>query len=235
MTHTKEVVYLSTEGGHDPAIARGIERAGLTVWTTFRIADTVAALRNGHKGSPLLISDVQAGALALLRILSEQGTKRPATVLFDRVGDDIQAPIAALQHGVTEYLLASDPELQREMRVRVLAERVVEAQDADQPASAQESPAFQWDAESHVINTGTEIIRLSPTEGRIFTLLLANRGKTVTTPQLLEHALDRPGMPTIEGVKLLRPHVVRLRNRFDHYKALANRIVNMRGSGYQLV
>jgi DNA-binding response OmpR family regulator len=52
---------------------------------------------------------------------------------------------------------------------------------------------------------------------------------------LIAKALLKPNMSTDQGIKLLRPHVVRLRNKLDSYPALAHRIVNMRGNGYMFV
>jgi DNA-binding response OmpR family regulator len=226
-----EIVYMS-EGGCDAAIVRGLKGAGLDVFQTSKITETLAALKNGHKESPLLIGDVQAGAIAMITLLREHGVALPTTVLFDRAGDNIHTPIQALQLGVRDYLLASDPETQRETRMRVLAEQVLGA--AGKPG-AQSVPGFEWDPVSHTIQTASEYIRLSPIEGRIFNMLLQHRGSTVPLEELIARALLKPSMDVTEGVKLLRPHMVRLRNKFDDYPELAHRIVNMRGTGYMLV
>ena len=219
---------------------RGLKSAGLAVFATRNVADTVAALKNGHRHAPMLVGEVQAGGIALLHMLHEQGAQPPATVLFDRTGDDIHAPIDALQMGVRDYLLATDPETQREMRVRMLAEQVMECRVVEDDGSGLNNSAhkdcgFCWNAVSHIVDTGSGSIRLSPIEGRMFDLLLTNRSKTVTVRQLLELALVKKGIQPEDGVKLVRPHMVRLRNRFDHFPGLAHRIVNMRGTGYMLV
>ena len=38
-----------------------------------------------------------------------------------------------------------------------------------------------------------------------------------------------------EGVRLLRPHLVRLRNKLEKYPDLAHRIINVRGNGYMMI
>ena len=233
-----EVVYLSDTLGFDQAIVRGLQDAGFMIFYTNKINDTLAAFKNGHMQAPMLVSDVQAGALALLSLMREHGITPPPTVLFDRTGDNIHAPIQALQFGVREYLLASDPETQRETRVRVLAERVQNMLEKQMPvngAGPATSQGFEWDSVSHTIQIGERYILLSPIEGRIFNLLLQFRGKTVRVEDMIARALLKPGMQVDEGVKLLRPHMVRLRNKFDNQSELAHRIVNMRGEGYMLV
>jgi DNA-binding response OmpR family regulator len=36
-------------------------------------------------------------------------------------------------------------------------------------------------------------------------------------------------------VRLLRPHLVRLRNKLEKYPDLAHRIINVRGNGYMMI
>lgn len=174
-----EVVYLFCEGGLDAAIVRGLQGAGLDVFTTCKIADTVAALN---------------------------------AVLHDKNGDDIQAPINALECGVHDYLLASDTDMQRELQVRVLAERLLVPRSQTAAATTGTTSAIKWDGVSSVIHTGKENMKLSQMEGRIFGLLLADHNRTASVVGLLEYALDHKSTKQEEGAKLLRPHLVRWRN-----------------------
>jgi DNA-binding response OmpR family regulator len=251
----RRAIYMSNGLGTDTAIQRGLNEAGCEVVCTHGIAETLSQLRiTGLKMSVeptpeptdsadrvVLIAEVQAGAIPLLTLLREQGTALPPTVVFDRDGSDIRVAIKALQLGVRDYLLASDPEVSREMCACVLAER---GSDGPSPAHSRRRNAaragfangdFEWDSVTYVIRVGSDHLQLSPIEGRIFDLLFANRGQVVTVRDLLVQALKKPGLDALVGARQLRPHLMRLRRKLGRYPAVANRIVNTRGSGYMLV
>ena len=96
----------------DEAIVRGLAAGGCSVQITSSIADTRTALANvGAKlralrtlrkrrtydpATPILVADIQSGALALLDILQEQKIELPPTMLVDCLGTDIQVPLRAL-------------------------------------------------------------------------------------------------------------------------------------------
>jgi DNA-binding response OmpR family regulator len=246
----QEVVYLSSGEGVDSAIAKGLNEAGFELYHTRGIRETLHAFGNGHKNAAILVAELQAGALPLLTLLKEQGSALPTILLFDRDGRNIHAPIQALQLGVREYLLASDAPVQREIRTRVLAENATRKMYVPEstPATVEPEPEpmaeatdtnkplnFAWDSVAHIIHVGNDFVRLSPIEGRMFNMLVINRRVAVSMKDLIAKALLKPNMSTDQGIKLLRPHVVRLRNKLDSYPALAHRIVNMRGNGYMFV
>jgi DNA-binding response OmpR family regulator len=157
-------------------------------------------------------------------------------------------------------VLATEPALQRELRARVLAERTM-ARDGMQPLKAAQTAAttvmpplsiappastahtveaapgadFQWDPQALVIYIQERYIRLSPVEGRVFDLLLTRRNQTVTMDELIRIGLKREeGDPEL-GIKLLRPHMMRLRNKLERHPRLAHRIINVRGNGYMFI
>jgi DNA-binding response OmpR family regulator len=253
--------------GADPAILKGLVEAGCEVRDTHSVAETFSSLRNtfARAGSKnfMLVAEVQAGAIPLLTLLRETGVDLPPTLLFDHDGNNLQPAIRALQLGVQDYVLASEPAVQRELRARVLAERMVTVEGKDRrtakaPAAPYEPPAmtvplttipaapvqtpepetdveFQWDPESHVIYIQNTYVRLSPVEGRIFDLLLERRNHAVSAEELLEVGLKKTDGDLEEGIKLLRPHIMRLRNKLERHPKLAHRVVNVRGNGYMFV
>jgi DNA-binding response OmpR family regulator len=256
---TKRAVYMSNGSGADPAIRRGLIEAGYEVVCTHGIAETLSQLQikethmsadptyalkaDGNVRDVVLVAEVQAGAIPLLTLLREQGVHTPPTLVFDREGSDIRIAIKALQLGVRDYLLASDPEVSRELCACVLARHqggmphwfmgLKHARQVGQAGKV--AGEFQWDAKMHVVRMGAERLRLSPIEGRIFDLLFTNRGHVVTVTDFVVHALKKPELDPLLGARQLRPHLMRLRRKLGHYPLVANRIVNTRGSGYMLV
>lgn len=260
-----QIIYMMNGRGADPAILKGLVEAGCEVRDTHSVAETFSSLRNGYSRSGaknfMLVAEVQAGAIPLLTLLHETGVTLPPTLLFDQEGNNLQPAIKALQLGVQDYILASEPAVQRELRARVLAERLVTVAGKTRQqatAAAMEAPApaipltaiptaptqdteaktdveFQWDPESHVIYIHNTYVRLSPVEGRIFDLLLTKRNHAVSAEEMLEVGLKRIGGDLEEGIKLLRPHIMRLRNKLERHPKLAHRVVNVRGNGYMFV
>jgi DNA-binding response OmpR family regulator len=236
----------------DRAIEKGLAEAGCKTQLTRSIAATMAALqamRDTEGASTLLVAEVQAGGIPLLALLQEQRVEVPAILVFDRNGSDIHTVVKALKYGASDYLLASDPDFQREIRARILAERA--AMQSHKPARRSETPAmgaaraatstlmtmpdFHWDPAIHVIYVGSGYLRLSPVEGRMFDLLLSRRNRTVLLEELIAVAFNRPNMDVNQGVKLLRPHMMRLRNKLEQFPELSHRIINLRGSGYMFI
>ncbi len=250
-----QTIYMMDGRGADPAILRGLLAAGCDVRDTHSVAETLNSLRaagtrSGTK-SVILVAEVQAGAIPLLTLLRETGTQLPPTLLFDQEGNSIQAAIKALTFGVQDYVLASEPAIQRELRARVLAERIQSSDPstASKPVLPRESIVanplateradqrgdFQWDPEAKVIYVQDKYIRLSPVEGRVFDLLLSRRNRTVPMEELLSHGLQRHHGNVDEGIRLLRPHMMRLRNKLERHPRLAHRIINVRGNGYMFI
>jgi len=251
-----QTIYMMNGHGADPAILKGLMEAGCEIRDTHSVAETLNSLRlaGSHPGSRnlMLVAEVQAGAIPLLTLLRETGVTLPPTLLFDQDGSSIQSAIKALTLGVQDYILASEPAIQRDLRARVFAERSQSRNSytANQPttvldrvvlptaaSSADESVGadFQWDPEANVIYVQDKYIRLSPVEGRVFDLLLSRRNHTVSMNELISHGLHRDDNNVDEGIKLLRPHMMRLRNKLERYPGLAHRIVNVRGNGYMFI
>lgn len=249
----KIAIYMTSDDGPDEAILRGLRSAGCEVTQTHTVPETVEVMRSLPEGAlPLLVAEVQAGAMPLLALLRERSAEMPPTLLLDRVGDDIYAPIKALEFGVRSYVLSSQPSIEREITAQLAAERAMvdtrpAARDAASAAGAASSSAaggaltqdigegFDWDAVSHVIRVAGRYIHLSPIEGRIFDLLLKNQGRTVTLQDFMQNALRNPNISEKTALEQLRPHMMRLRRKLAVHPPLASRIVNTRGSGYMMM
>lgn len=253
ITRKKVAVYMTNGGGPDEAILQGLRSAGCEITQTHTIAETLEVMRSLPEGDPpLLVAEVQAGAMPLLALLRERSAEMPPTLLLDRVGNDIYAPIKALEFGVRAYVLSSQPSIEREITAQLAAERAMAetaptghtlspaVTTASRPPTAgavsQEiGEGFDWDPVSHVIRVAGKYIHLSPIEGRIFDLLLKNQGRTVTLQEFIQNALRNPNISEKTALEQLRPHMMRLRRKLVVHPPLADRIVNTRGSGYMMM
>ena len=75
------------------------------------------------------------------------------------------------------------------------------------------------------------LVNLTPAEGRLLRVLLANEGKVFAHRELV---LLVQGYDTSqrEAPEILRPLVSRLRHKLEVFPALAEHIVSIRGTGY---
>ena len=134
-------VYMANGHGADPAIVRGLESSGCKITFADGVADALSAVfatHDNHAWPPVLVAEVQAGALSLLAFLAHQTWSDPKAdkrkgairqvpmpvVLFDREGNCVDSAIRALEYGVQAYLLESDPTIERELVARLVAEGV---------------------------------------------------------------------------------------------------------------
>jgi len=81
------------------------------------------------------------------------------------------------------------------------------------------------------IKLGDILVNLTPAEGRLLRVLLANEGKVFAHRELV---LLVQGYDTSqrEAPEILRPLVSRLRHKLDKFPALSDHIVSIRGTGY---
>jgi DNA-binding response OmpR family regulator len=258
----KWAIYLTDGENLDVALDKGLTEAGCGVeyarsvseviqWLRLRGILPASGLKAQHpfentetqtKGDTIiLVASVKGGAIPLLTLLREQGFEPPPTLVFDEDGSDVHTIIRALQLGVREYVLASDPELQRSLSARLLVERVsadhIESSAPEEPVLSKpaQPSGFEWDPIGRVIHIGEDYVRLSSVEGRIFDMLYQNRNHTVQVTELVPHVLMRQNLEISIGARRLRPHIMRLRRKLENYPNLGMRIVNMRGTGYMLI
>jgi DNA-binding response OmpR family regulator len=251
------VIYLREGREHDQAVERALIEAGCVVEHTSTIVDTLRAVythsqsqRKGLFGKRvrdtlLIVAEVQSGGIPLMMVMREELTDAPSVMLVDRSGGNVRAAVQALQLGASEYLLGSDPASARAERTLELVERMrastTDWLDDDAPLDLDLADAGElhddvsWDPVSHVIKIDGEQLHLTPIQARIFDRLWANRNSTVSLEELIRLVLLRPDVDIREGSRLLRPHLVRLRNTLDSHPKLARRIVNIRGNGYMMI
>ena len=80
------------------------------------------------------------------------------------------------------------------------------------------------------IKLNEEMVNLTPAEGRLLRVLLANEGKVFAHRELvLVQGYDTSQR---EAPEILRPLVSRLRHKLDAFPALSDHIISIRGTGY---
>jgi DNA-binding response OmpR family regulator len=93
------------------------------------------------------------------------------------------------------------------------------------------SDGTEIDLSRRQIKQKDKIINLTPAEGRLLRILLANEGKVFAHRELV---LLVQGYDTSqrEAPEILRPLVSRLRHKLETFPSLADHIISIRGTGY---
>ncbi len=249
------VIYLRNGEGPDEAIMSALTDQGCEVVQTYTIVETLqaisqaiasgAAVQGALSATLLVVAEVHCGGIPLLMVIREEMLDAPMVMLYDRAPDNVRYAVQALQLGAGEYLLSNDSAEFRIERTRMLIERMREQEAAmtdfiahaprAELAAGSIADDVDWDPIANRIVVDKTEVHLTPIQARIFDRLWANRNATVTTEELVRIVLLRDDVNVREGSRLLRPHLVRLRNALDHHPKLAHRIVNIRGSGYMLI
>jgi DNA-binding response OmpR family regulator len=245
-------IYLGNGSQPDPAITKSLSDNGFGIEHTHTIVETLQAIydhQEAHRSAGgsrdaglLIVAEVQSGGIPLLIVLREELRVAPPVLLFDRSIDNVRVAVQALQLGADEYLLHTDDAEFRRERTLMLLERMRETAEVGQDGAhwaiddaALRLDGVDWDPMSNRIVVDDVEVHLTPIQARIFDRLWVNRNATVSTADLVRLVLLRDDIDLREGSRLLRPHLVRLRNALDNHPKLAHRIVNIRGSGYMLI
>lgn len=265
-------IYFVGDGRPDSAIECGLSEVDCRVRVTTTITDTLLALREQHNtlqavirargamigdmkrflsaNAVVLIGSVQASALTMLNVLKVENLTLPPTMLVDLLGNDIRAPLQAIQLGVRDYILPSDNNEDRKARVKKLVEdacrettRVMQKREPTPPPPVRYTtpllpPELRWDSDTQTIFIGErDVVKLSPVEARTFDLLYTRRGQAVPMTELIQ--ITQKGEYETETIdrqiQLLRTHLARLRRRLESNPNFGYRIENVRGSGYVML
>ena len=265
-------IYFVGDGQPDPVIECGLSEADCRLRVTTTITDTLLALREQHntlqavirvRGAMMgdmkrflsanvmvLIASVQAGALTMLSVLKVENVALPPTLLVDNLGNDIRAPLQAIQLGVRDYILPGDCDADRKARVMKLVDdaqretaRTTQKRETPTPPAVRYTTPFipselRWDSDAQTIFIGDrDVVKLSPVEARTFDLLYARRGQAVSMTELIQ--ITQKGEQEMETpdrqIQLLRTHLARLRRRLESNPNFGYRIENVRGSGYVML
>jgi two-component system KDP operon response regulator KdpE len=155
-------------------------------------------------------------------------TANPIIVLT--VDDGENRKVEALDAGADDYITKpfSVPELLARVRVAIRHRQAIgQVVDPDRI----EVGALHIDVAAHEARVGEHVIRLTPQEFALCTLLARNAGKVLTHRTLLVGVWGRPAP---ERIGQLRIHVNQLRKKLGEPVAAGVQIVTEPGVGYRL-
>jgi len=193
-------------------------------------SDGQAAVKQfGVEHPDLVILDLgipEIDGLELCRLL-RASSEVPIFIVTARGGDgDV---VRGLDYGADDYLSKPFSEGVLVARVKALLRR--SRPWADAADGSVELDDLLVDFRAKRVTRGDSTIRLTPTECRLLALLVANRGKVLTSGRILSEVWGRR---YAEDYPLLRTHIGRLRKKIEPHRPMPSLIVTAPGVGYSL-
>jgi DNA-binding response OmpR family regulator len=191
----------------------------------------------------LMVVDLRMPGMDGLEVVQVVNQLAPDTeVIILTAYGSTESAIQALRLRIHDYLMKPAPPAQVVASVKKGLDRRAARMKAK--GNAITSPDADELLETVVLDDGTEVdlsrrqitrkntqVNLTPAEGRLLRVLLANEGKVFAHRELV---LLVQGYDTSqrEAPEILRPLVSRLRHKLATFPALADHIVSIRGTGY---
>jgi len=234
MNKTKNVKGTLLVIGNTDQIAPLLTEQGYNVMTVSGIREAVAAVVGGQADAVLLNLAGGQAKLDLADSLMGIPTRPPIVVLDERV--DALSVRAAMRLGLTDYLFIDDGQAEIVGRLIAHIQNGREAkQSSDLWRQGQNSREHDLELriERRLLLIGTEPVQVSGTELLIAEAFISNQPHLVTYDELMRTVF--PGIEDKEhAMRLLRPHVGRLRRKIEGVPGSPWRIENVRGQGYLL-
>lgn len=212
---------------------------------------TVASVQNGQAAVEyvrthhvdLMIVDLRMPGMDGLEVVQVVNQLAPDTeIILLTAYASTETAIQALRLRIHDYLQKPAPPAQivtsvkkglerRSARIRTKGGAI----DTSEPSEIMDiitlTDGTEIDLSRRQIKQGEMLVSLTPAEGRLLRVLLANEGKVFAHRELV---LLVQGYDTSqrEAPEILRPLVSRLRHKLDGFPALSDHIVSIRGTGY---
>lgn len=207
-------------------LAGSLRFTGFEVITATNGADAVQAAR--RRRPDLIVLDVMLpdiDGFDVARRLRSGGDQTP--VLFLTARDSVQDRIKGLTIGGDDYVTKPFSLEEVVARIRAVLRRF--RGGAQEPTPRMVFADIELDEDSHEVWRGGRPIQLSPTEFKLLRYLMANAGRVLSKPQILDHVwnYDFGG-----DVGIVESYVSALRRKMDN--AEPRLIHTLRGVGYVL-
>jgi DNA-binding response OmpR family regulator len=219
-----------------------LNEQGYRVHAVSSMRDAVSAVVNSQADAVLL--DLTSGQVMLDLADTLMGLPfYPPIIVLDNEAD-LKRVVAALRIGVSDYLFVSDGD--QELVSRLVAHIEKGRTAADLARQREEGGILRPSTNGARSTTGLELnaarrvllvedvpILLSAIELSLVETLIRNASQLVTYDELMQAAF--PAITDKEhALRLLRPHIARLRRKFESVPNARWRIANFRSQGYIL-
>ncbi|MGD9681755.1 MAG: response regulator [Candidatus Obscuribacterales bacterium] len=184
----------------------------------------------GQSGAALVILDLCLPDMDGLEVLKHirEWSETPVVILSAQ--NDENRKVEALNEGADDYLVKPFGSAELLARIRAMLRRSTSDGAGDDRTCIEIGP-LRIDQTSRKVFLKDQEISLTPTEYRLFTVLLKNRGRVLTHDQLLEEIW---GKRAEDKIQYLRVYMSELRKKLEENPAKPRYFVTEPGVGYRL-
>jgi two-component system response regulator RegX3 len=231
--HAPRILVVDDEPMLLSSLSISLEGQGYRVRTA---SDGPTALDEANRESPdLVLLDLMLPGLDGMEVCRRLRARSRVPVIMLTARDEVGEKVMGLELGADDYI--TKPFVLRELlaRVRAVLRRASERETP--PADDPVFPGEQWTVGELVIDPPRqavirqgEAVPLSPKEFRLLCVLAACRGRTMSRAQLIRQVW---GDEFMGDEKTLEVHIRWLREKIEQDPSHPERIVTVRGVGYQ--
>jgi DNA-binding response OmpR family regulator len=213
----------------EPGIALGLEDdLRLEGWDVELIADGIAAARRAREAVfDLILLDVMLpgkDGLEVCRELRRAGLRTPILMLTAKAQE--AEKIIGLDVGADDYI--TKPFSPKELRARIRA--ALRRNAAPEAASVFRFGDAEVDAVRCELRRAGAVVETTPTEFKLLSVFVRNRGRVLTREKLLDEAW---GQGTFLTDRVVDNHIVALRKKIEPEPAEPRFLISVRGVGYR--
>lgn len=200
----------------------------------FRVVDAETGsegliLAAGHNPD-LVVLDFSLPDLDGVQVTTKLREWTPAPILIVSAHDQVHEKVAALDAGANDFLTKPFATGELLARIRVWLRHIQRA-EADSLSSVLEVGDLRIDFERRLAFVADREVRLTPTQYKLFGVLMRNAGKVLTHEQILFTVW---GPSYTKETQYLRVYMGKLRQTFEPEPARPRYFVTEPGVGYRL-
>lgn len=147
--------------------------------------------------------------------------------------DDISDKFIGFEAGADDYLTKPFQQLELLLRIKSLLKRTIKKTEIESiDIEKDKNIITKIDKKNATLVINDNVINLTNTEFEIFSYLLTNTDKNVTTEEILEMVLGYhkgTGNPAV-----IRAHIKNIRNKIETNPSVPQILVNIQGRGYSI-
>src|SRR5262245_60055148 len=213
----------------EPGIALGLEDdLRLEGWDVELVGDgAVASKRAREQSFDLILLDVMLPSkdgLDVCRELRRAGLRTPIIMLTAKAQE--AEKILGLDIGADDYI--TEPFSPKELRARIRA-ALRRNSDPERP-DVYRFGDVEVDSTRNEVRRSGAVVEVTPTEFKLLTAFVRNRGRVLTREKLLDEAW---GQGTFLTDRVVDNHIVALRRKIERDAAEPRYLISVRGVGYR--
>ncbi|HEX4518936.1 MAG TPA: response regulator transcription factor [Gaiellaceae bacterium] len=211
------------------AVSRTLEAEGFSVETAADGEEGLAAVRLDH-GFDLVILDWGLPRLSGIDVCRVVRAESPVPIIMLSAKETEVDRVLGLEMGADDYLVKPFSTKELVSRIRAVIRRQALEQHRNHPTLRVGSLAL--DAARHRVEVEGRDVHLTPTEFRLVSFLGAAPGRVHSREEIMRHLWQSDFVANARTVDV---HIRNIRRKIERDPTQPERLVNVRGVGYQLL